>query len=174
MESEIYKDVIGYEGLYKVSNYGNIKSYKVNPDGKLMSPTTDKDGYKQIGIRDINYKRKYYRIHRLVAYAFIDNPNNYKFINHKDNNPANNNCDNLEWCTIEHNNKYRFTNGNASHVGSKHPQSKITEDIAKQIYILGHSGKYTEPEICIMFNTTRSVVNKIRLKISWKHIHEKI
>ena len=88
----------------------------------------------------------------------------YKFINHKDNNPGNNNIDNIEWCTIEYNNKYRFEYGNASNKGSKNPQSTITEEIAIEIYKLGHSGKYTEIQLAKMFNTTRSVINKIRLK----------
>ena len=80
----------------------------------------------------------------------------------------------MEWCSIEYNNKYRFTNGNASHKGSKSPAATITEEIAIQIYILGHSGKYTEPELTKMFNTTRSVVNKIRLNKTWTHVTNNI
>lgn len=88
---EIWKDIKGYEGLYHVSNLGNIKSFKIYKEGKLLKPKFDKDGYREIGIRDSNGKRTFKRVHRLVAESFIDNPDNLKFINHKDNNPANNN-----------------------------------------------------------------------------------
>lgn len=168
---ETYVDIIGYEGLYKISNLGRIKSFKRYNYGKLMSNNSfDKDGYLKIGLIDTLGKRKHYRIHRLVALAFIDNPNKYEFINHKDNNPSNNSMDNLEWCSLEYNNSYRFYNGNANHKGESHPQTKLTDDVVKQIYILGHSGNYTESQIADTFNTTRSVVNKIRLKYTWTHV----
>lgn len=167
---EFWEDIKGYEGLYKISNLGNIKSFKRYKEGKLLNPKSDKDGYKEIGIRDINGDRKFKRIHRLVAETFLPNPENYDYINHKDNNPSNNNINNLEWCSLEYNNKYRFTHGNASHKGSKSPVASINEDIAIKIYILGHSGKYTESEIAKMFSTTRSVVNKIRLNKTWTHV----
>lgn len=168
--NEVWKDVVGYEGLYQISNLGNIKSFKRYKEGKILNPKSDKDGYKEIGIRDFNGDRKFKRVHRLVAECFLENPNNYEYINHKDNNPANNVVSNLEWCTIEYNNKYRFEHGNACHKGSKSPRASITEEIAIQIYTLGLSGKYTESELAKMFNTTRSVVNKIRLNISWTHV----
>ena len=171
---EEWKDVVGYEGLYQVSNLGNIKSFKIYKEGKLLKPKFDKDGYREIGIRDSNGTRTFKRVHRLVAESFIDNPDNLKFINHKDDNPANNNVDNVEWCSIEYNNRYRFTNGNASHKGSKSPVATITEDVAIEIYKLGHSGKYTEPELAKMFNATRSIVNKIRLNITWTHVTKDI
>ena len=106
MLNELWKDIEGYEGLYKVSNFGNILSFKQFDSGKLMSPSKDKDGYYQIGFRNVLGERKWFRVHRLVAKAFIENPNNYDYINHKDNNTSNNKVDNLEWCTIEYNNKY--------------------------------------------------------------------
>lgn len=167
---EEFKDILGYSGRYKVSNKGNIKSFVRYPEGKLMSPKLDKDLYCEIGLRDGDGIRKFMKIHNIVASHFIDNPNNYHIVNHKDNNPSNNESSNLEWCTIEYNNQYRFTNGNASHKGIKHPMASLTEEQVIQIYKLGTSGEYTEPSIAKMFNTTRSVVNKIRLKQRWTHI----
>ena len=173
--NEIWEDINGYEGLYQVSNLGNIKSFKRYKDGKLLSPKTDKDGYKEVGLRDSFGKRKFFRIHRIVALEFIPNPDECDFVNHKDSNPGNNNVDNIEWCTMSYNNKYRFSDkGNASHKGEKHPGTKLDDDTVIQIYKLGHSGKYTEPEVAKKFNTTRSVVNKIRLGVTWKHITENI
>ena len=167
---EIWLDLKGYENLYKISNLGNIKSFQLNKKGKLLRPSKDKDGYKQVGIRDINSKRKWFRLHRLVALHFIPNPNNYDYINHKDNTPDNNVYTNLEWCTLQYNNQYRFDTGRACNTGSNHPQASLTEDQAKQIYILGHNGDYTELELAKKFNTTRSVVNKVRLKYNWTHV----
>ena len=170
---EEWKDIVGYEGLYQVSNLGNIKSFKRYIEGKLLIPKSDKDGYKEIGIRDITGKRTFKRIHRLVAEAFIPNPNKYKFINHKDNNPTNNTVDNIEWCSIEYNNKYRFTNGNACHKGEKHPMSSLTNEDVIRIAAIGNQNTHSEPIIAKLFNTTRSIVNKIRLKVRWQHILDK-
>lgn len=101
---EIYKDIEGYEQLYQISNYGNVKSLKYNKE-KILKPAKLKNGYLQVTLCK-EEKRKQHYIHRLVGEAFIDNPNNYKQVNHKDENPANNNVSNLEWCTNEYNINY--------------------------------------------------------------------
>lgn len=114
IEEEIWADIKGYEGYYKISTYGNVMSLNYNHTGKskLMQPTIDKDGYERIGF-SVNGKKKYFYIHRLVAIAFIKNPNNLPKINHKDmspdlknNIPVNNHVENLEWCTNQYNNTY--------------------------------------------------------------------
>lgn len=100
MKKIIFKEIIGYEGLYQISNYGDIKNKK----GKLLKPQI-KRGYYQIGLRK-NGHRKWHQVHRLIAQAFILNPNNLPQINHKDENKLNNNLDNLEWCSVLYNNIY--------------------------------------------------------------------
>lgn len=105
---EIYKDIEGYEGLYKVSNLGNVKSvgrYVLCKDGqhkpiyeKIISPGNNGAGYLFVYLWKDNKSKRYY-IHQLVAKTFIENPNNYTKVNHKDFNKANNTVDNLEWCT---------------------------------------------------------------------------
>ena len=112
---EIWKDIEGYEGLYQVSNEGNVKSlarYHVRND-RILKQSHDKDGYNIVCLTKDNLK-KWFRVHRLVAKAFIPNPNNYQVINHKDENPKNNSVENLEWCTIQYNNDYGSRNGNFS------------------------------------------------------------
>lgn len=101
---EIWKDVVGYENLYQVSNLGNVLSLR-HKNRFLMKPTKNKSGYLSVGLRIYN-KRKTFDVHRLVAQTFIPNPNNYPVINHKDENPLNNNIENLEWCTIKYNINY--------------------------------------------------------------------
>lgn len=80
-------------------------------DGKLLKIQKDKNGYCHVDFHTENGTKRCL-IHRLVAENFINNPNNYKYINHIDNNPSNNNVNNLEWCTQSYNIKYAYDNGN--------------------------------------------------------------
>ena len=99
MEQEMWKDIEEYNGEYQVSNLGRVKSFKNNKE-KLLKPfftKTNQEGYLVVNLCQ-NNKRKIKLVHRLVAEAFIPNPNNFPFINHKDEDKTNNNVDNLEWC----------------------------------------------------------------------------
>lgn len=100
---EVWKDIKGYEGLYQVSNLGNVKSLKFNKE-KILIPLFDKN-YLFIQLWK-NGKYKRYKVHRLVAEAFIPNTNEYSCVNHKDENKQNNCVDNLEWCTNQYNIEY--------------------------------------------------------------------
>lgn len=102
---EIWKDIKGYEGLYQVSNLGKIKTVKGNKTRKLQY---DNQGYAHILLCKNNTPKRY-KVHRLVAEAFIQNPNNYPFVNHKDEIKSNNNVDNLEWCNAKYNANYGMT-----------------------------------------------------------------
>ena len=104
---EMWKDIPGYEGKYQVSNTGEVKSLNYNGSGKtkLLKQSTIKYGYKRVGLCK-NNKQKYYLVHRLVAITFIPNPNDLLVVNHKDENPSNNNVNNLEWCTQKYNVNY--------------------------------------------------------------------
>ena len=111
---EEWKDVVGYEGLYEVSNLGNVRgvdrivqyknSYKTIK-GKVKTPRYYPDGYTSVILSKDGYKKQYF-VHRLVAYAFIPNPDNLPCINHINEIPDDNRVENLEWCTIQYNNTY--------------------------------------------------------------------
>ena len=106
---EIWKDIKGYEGLYQVSNLGNVKSlnYRKQKCAKNLTPKTNNKGYLWVELsRDGG--RQCFLIHRLVGEAFIKNPYNFKVINHKDENPKNNRVENLEWCTQSGNMQYYY------------------------------------------------------------------
>ena len=110
-ESEIWKDVAGYEGLYQVSDKGRIYSVERIDSrghrrrGRVLKPVNNGHGYLQVGLcKGGTRKRKL--MHRLVADAFIPNPKGFLEINHKDENKLNNRVENLEWCTREHNINY--------------------------------------------------------------------
>lgn len=107
MGIEVWKDIKGYENKYQVSNYGKVKSlnYRRTGEDKLLKLQNDKDGYLVVNLSK-NGKLKNVKVHRLVALTFIKNTNNYKIINHKDENKHNNNYNNLEWCTQSYNNLY--------------------------------------------------------------------
>lgn len=107
---EIWKDIEGFDGFYQVSNLGNIKSFvKSNKhfgqESHLLKPTLNNSGYGTVTLYYGN-KRSRFLVHKLVASAFIENPNNYPCVNHKDENKTNNCVDNLEWCTYSYNNAY--------------------------------------------------------------------
>ena len=102
-DNEIWKDIKGYEGLYQVSNLGRVKSERKN---RLLKPRLQKNGYLRVNLYDKNSKRSTKSVHRLVAKAFISNPNNLEFVNHKDENKTNNVVSNLEWCTAKYNSNY--------------------------------------------------------------------
>lgn len=105
---EIWKPT-DYEGIW-ISNFGNVKSYKQDKvSGRLMKPYRDSKGYLQIDLSLDGRKRQnrvHLVIHRLVALAFIPNPDNLPQVNHKDENKENNCVDNLEWCTNYYNCHY--------------------------------------------------------------------
>lgn len=102
--TELWKDVQGYEGLYKVSNLGNVYSCKRNKLLKKYFPDLGlgATGYNLVGLYK-DGKQKMFVVHRLVAQAFIDNPLNLPVVNHKDGNKRNNTVENLEWCTQKEN-----------------------------------------------------------------------
>ena len=120
MNKEIWKDVPGYEGIYQVSSYGRIKSLKrviMRKDGKpytqvekILKPGTNHKGYLGCSFRK-NFVAKPVIVHRLVALAFIDNPNNLPQVNHKDGNKKNNRVENLEWITNYDNMQHSIITG---------------------------------------------------------------
>ena len=112
MENEIWKPVVGYEGLYEVSNTGNVKSLgnKVWKNARILKPQVrGKSGYLFVRLSK-DGQAKGINIHRLVAETFIPNPLNLPIVNHKDENIANCRADNLEWCTSKYNANYGTRN----------------------------------------------------------------
>lgn len=109
MIKEIFKDIDGYQSYYLISNLGNVKS--LHPKiGKILKQPKDKDGYCMVCLC-VNQNRKSFKVHRLVAKAFIPNPQNKPNINHKNFIITDNCVSNIEWCTQQENVKYSYDNG---------------------------------------------------------------
>ena len=102
--NETWKDITGYEGLYQVSDLGHVRSLR-NGKVRILKPGRNRSGHLIVGLCR-NRKLRNFSLHRLVAKAFIPNPLNLPVINHRDENPANNVVDNLEWCTQKYNVNY--------------------------------------------------------------------
>ena len=105
---EEWKNVIGYEGLYEVSNTGNVRNVKRNTLLRLSK----NQGYIQVWLYK-NGIRAGLKVHRLVAEAFLPNPDNLPQVNHKDEDKTNNRVENLEWCTAKYNTNYGHRTENA-------------------------------------------------------------
>ena len=129
LPNEEWRDVVGYEGLYQVSNLGRVRSVdKIIKTGrgyvsrlvkgKMKKIKVHSNGYLEVNLSS-NGKAKTYKIHRLVSMAFIPNPRHFKEVNHKDEDKTNNNVDNLEWCSSKYNANYGNRNKKSSLARSK-------------------------------------------------------
>lgn len=134
---EIWKDIDGYSGEYQISNYGRVKSFKYGSP-KILKYKTNNKGYKWVALCS-NGVQSNLLVHRLVAIHFLENDKNYKIINHIDENPANNNVSNLEWCTQSENVR-KSTKFRNLYKDKKvlcppiHCKNKDTKNKVKQIY----------------------------------------
>lgn len=112
------KDIKNYEGLYAITEDGKVWGYKTQ---KFLKPRINKNGYFWVTLSK-NNKMKNWRIHRLVAEAYIPNPNNYPHVNHLDEDKSNNTINNLQWCTAKQNLNHGTRN------------NRISESLKKSVY----------------------------------------
>lgn len=180
IEGEIWLDIFGYEGLYKVSNFGRIKSLDKKSGIKhfkshIRKIMIDKDGYCVIILSKL--KKTYKRVHRLVAIAFIPNPENKKFVNHKKGIKTDNRVSELEWVTQSENEKHAYKNGlkkpnidNVKIRGVSNFNSKLTESDVVEIRDLYKKG-ISVSKIQNIFNnmTLQSIYGIVKMN-TWKNI----
>lgn len=130
IENEVWKPIIGYEGLYEISNIGRVKSLnKVRVNGvwyneKIIRPKPNKDIYHRVELSK-NGKRRIIGVHQLIGWSFIPNPENKPNINHKNGIRNDNRVENLEWCTQKENIQHAWRTGlSKSRKGGCHQSSK--------------------------------------------------
>lgn len=184
MTKEIWKDIPGYEGLYQVSNLGNIKSldrYKIikaKIKGRILKPGINSQGYYQV-VLNKNGRTKHVRINRIVAQVFIKNEKNKKEVNHKDGNKQNNCVDNLEWVTPKENMQHAKINNLINPVkGKEHYKAKKIKQYTKDnIFIKEY---FSVAEASKQTNILRSAISMCLTKQSnsaggfiWRYANKK-
>lgn len=164
--NEIWKDIEGFNGLYQVSNYGNVRSFHGRVSG--MKFKIDKDGYFHIGLTKEG-KQRTFRVHRLVAKEFIENPLNLPEVNHKDLNKQNNNSDNLEWVSSRENKKHYHKderkNTGVIKVGKTY---RVQFTVNRKLYYIGVFKNYDQALLAyneaFEFKDSTEMINKLILK----------
>lgn len=144
---EIWKDILGYEGLYQVSSYGRVRSLDRYDErnrflrGRILKLHTLRRGYLDVRLCS-NGKVKSFLVHRLVAEIFIPNPDNLPQVNHRDENPSNDNVDNLEWCDGKYNVNYGTRIDRIRDIKLKNGTYFNLNDEERKIYLKEYKKKY--------------------------------
>lgn len=177
---ETWKSVVGYEGYYEVSNLGNVRSidryvkkesYQRFAKGVLLKPAWKKEGrdcYPKVSLSK-NGKSNTYYTYRLVAEAFMPNPDNLPCVNHIDGDKFNPQVDNLEWCTYSENSKHSFATNLQCNKGVNNSRARLTEDDVLDIRKRYENGEDSR-EIAKRYGIVRDYVYMIKDKKVWKHI----
>jgi hypothetical protein len=168
---EIWKDVVGYEGKYKVSSLGRIKSSPKpkRTTEKILKPLPNKVGYLMVDLGD-GVKIKRFLTHRLVAEAFIPNPCNKEQVNHIDGVKGNNVLSNLEWVTRSENQKHSIRTGLKTAKGIKNSQCVLNEEKVLEIRNLLLKGELLQREIGLLYGVSNITISDIKRGRSWSHI----
>ena len=171
---EIWKEIDGYDGKYFISNLGRVKSFQREKSGKLLALSHDNDGYLLVGLHyaQKGIPDKKAKVHRLVAQAFVPNPNNYPEVNHKDENKENNNANNLEWCTTRYNLTYGHRLDCAK--GENNDKHKLTINQVKEIrrLYISKDKEYGLSALARKYDVKHSSIYAIVNRKTWKHLEE--
>lgn len=168
LNGEIWKDISGYEGRYMISNLGRVKSF-VKTLPFIRKQSNKKGNYKEVNLKNLDKSYSYFTVHRLVASAFIPNPENKPFINHIDCNTENNVVSNLEWCTpkenMEHCVKLNRTYKYYKRENKKIHNAKLNEDLVRQIRKMYYDEKMGQIDIAKKLNVNKNAVSGV---ITWR------
>lgn len=173
-----WKPVPEYEGLYMVSDSGLIKAlYRRVDSGKchrdwvehILCVATDARGYLRTNLAK-NGTNHTVKVHRVVAEAFIPNPDNLPQVNHKDGDKTNNHVSNLEWCTVSENQRHAYRIGLKSNRGEKNPAHKLNlsdVEFIRKHYTPRHP-EYGTVGLAKRFGVHRKTISRIIVGSRWK------
>jgi len=176
-EKEVWRDVVGYEGLYEVSSFGRVKALdRLKADGTFLRGGIKKlrvnnNGYSEIALTNYEFKGKEHRIHRLVAEAFIPNPENKPFVNHIDGIKVNNHVINLEWVTPKENSRHARKVGLLDNSGENNHNSTLTESQVRKIREMHEWNGFRQSELSKIFNVPTGTMNHILKYRTWKNVY---
>ena len=163
-----WKEVIGFNG-YFISNHGDVKSYRVCENGRILKPQNTGQGYLSYSLRK-NGETHPFSAHRLVAIHFVDNALNKERVNHIDGDKTNNHANNLEWVTIKENMSHAYENGLINQSGENNANATLTENDVLQIRSLGYHGWFTYAEISDAYGVSITSVWRIIKRKRWANI----
>lgn len=168
LPGEVWRWIRGYEGLYQGSNKGRVKSF-YSGEGRILTPLHAKGGYLRVKLTKDGKVRTLF-IHRLVAKLFIPNPENKPEVHHRDDNPANNCVENLEWVTEKENSRYAKEAGNFTR-GEKHHKAKLTKKQVIEIYTsyIPGSTKFGITALTSKYKVSRATIEGIIYGRTWTH-----
>jgi hypothetical protein len=172
---EIFKDVKNYEGFYQISNLGRVKSLQRIVDNhsgfkkvlkeRFLKPNICKTGYYVITFKKDNIK-KTFKVHRLIANAFIEHIEGKNFVNHKNGIKTDNVVSNLEWCTVLENNIHSRITGLTNDVGYNSVCSKLTKE---QVIFITNSSIPLK-DLAVMFNVGFTTIYKAKKRLTYKNV----
>ena len=169
---EEWRDLIGYEELYQVSNLGRVKSFH-NNGVRILNPSfADYPGYYVVNLTK-NGKQQTQYVHILVAQAFIPNPENKSYVNHIDGDKLNNCLENLEWTTPTENSRHAWRNGLIkSRTGTKNLHSKLTPEQVRYIRVnyKPHDENFSMVALARKFNVSKSTIYLVLARKTYKDV----
>lgn len=167
---EIWKNIRGYRGKYKISNLGRVKSFHKCKEGNLLKNVLNKDiRYEIVGLC-LNGKLKTFYVHRLIAKAFIPNPKGLTEINHKNGIKTDNRIKNLEWTTKNDNIKHAINLGLIDTKGEKNGRAKLNRSNINDIRRKYASGNYSYATLARVYKVSRNTITRIVKRKLWNHV----
>lgn len=166
---EVWKDIEGYNGMYEVSNYGRVKS---NYSDRILKQAIDNRGYYRCSLSK-NDTLTTYKVHRLVAEYFVENPENKPEVNHKNGNKLDNRAVYIEWCTKSENMIHAVENRlvkTPDNTGDNHGMSKLTEEDVLRIRDINPSSFNDKKKLANDFGVSFTTIYDILNRRSWRHL----
>lgn len=176
---ETWRDVVSYEGIYKVSTWGRVRSlgrWKFNGvgeyylKGRIMKQTSDNSGRLLVNLTDGNGKCRVRSVHHLVLLAFVGPRPKGMECCHRDGNPLNNRLENLRWDTHSENEKDKIKHGTSHFSGESHYGAKLTETKVREIRNLYGSGDYSLSQLAKLFGVHIMTIHPIVKRRTWKSV----